>query len=496
MAIDLGSPTTWRWGSGVAYLRFRIVFTLISIHCFAPFNWCQLPHSAMLRHTTKSVVQTGQKAATSCRSIATSSSHTLHHNAEVSSSDTPSSSAVLLLRRKAQARIRSIDAAQQPHYAFQQRPQPPPIPQMNQDTAAPTLLDTFSRKHTYLRLSLTEKCSFRCVYCMPAEGVPLTQDAHLLSTSEVKKIAKAFVEMGVTKVRLTGGEPLLRKDVVEIVRYLRHDLGVKEIGITTNGLILNRMLDPLIEAGLTHLNISIDSLQPERFASLSRMPAKTLGKVLRVIDQSLQCRSQQLQSPSTSSSPLKVKLNVVVMKGMNEDEVCDFVEFTKYRDLDVRFIEYMPFLSNSWSTSSLLPSAQLLANVHERYGPDRVLRSHDASNDTTRHYAVSGHQGRFGFISSMTDHFCGSCNRVRVLADGAMKVCLFGSGKGEVSLRDALRSQPLQEDDEGAHLKHLISAALDRKHFKHAGMKDPKAIWEAAESEGESQGREMSRIGG
>lgn len=443
-------------------------------------------------------------ATTSCNESSSQAAAGVNAGQDVSTNTPPS----LLLRRKAQARIRRVDASSAaagniaaPNYDFLPRAAPPPSTSSTSHAdGPPTLYDTFSRKHTYLRLSLTERCSFRCVYCMPKEGVPLTEDSHLLSTDELKRIAKAFVGMGVSKVRLTGGEPLLRKDAVEIVQYLRHDLGVKEIGLTTNGLVLNRMLEPLIEAGLTHLNISIDSLQPQRFASLSRMPEKTLSKVLRVIDQALQVRARQRAAASggTSPLPLKIKLNVVVMKGMNEDEVSDFVRFTKDKDIDVRFIEYMPFFSNSWSTKSLLPSAELLERVQQDFGTQNVVRSHDLQNDTTRHYSIRGHEGRFGFISSMTDHFCGSCNRVRVLADGAMKVCLFGSGKGEVSLRDAVRSiSPVSgSNDDDDHLKHLISSALNRKHFKHAGMKDPKAIWEAAESKGEQQGREMSRIGG
>lgn len=342
-----------------------------------------------------------------------------------------------------------------------------------------TLTDSHSRHHSYLRISLTEKCSFRCTYCMPAEGVPLTPDDRLLSTQEVKRIARVFVQMGVKKIRLTGGEPTLRKDLVEIVRYLDslRSEGLESIGLTTNGLVLSRMLPDLVAAGLTHVNISIDSLQPDRFASISRMSPKVLQKVLTTIDEAL------LYQPR-----LKVKLNVVVMKGMNDDEVNDFVELTRHRNLDVRFIEYMPFNSNAWSTEALLPAAELLQRVQAVHP---VARHVDEANDTTRHYAVQGFAGRFGFISSMTDHFCASCNRVRVLADGNLKVCLFGNK--EVSLRDALRTG---HDDEA--LGSLISQALDRKHFKHAGMKDPKEIWEAAEGRGAggSLGREMSRIGG
>lgn len=365
---------------------------------------------------------------------------------------------------------------------------------------------------------------------MPADGVPLTPKPHLLTTPEVMRIAKAFVEMGVKKVRLTGGEPLLRKDVAEIVRKLRDDLDVREIGLTTNGLVLERMLPVLVGSGLTHVNISIDSLRHDRFADLSRMPGKTLDKVMSAIRAALSIRKEQIDGGLDPSKALKIKLNVVVMKGRNEDEVANFVDLTKDMDLDVRFIEvsglstsvggvpvpltsssasslqYMPFFSNSWSTSLLIPSSDLLASLSARHSS--IERHIDSANDTTRHYTIPNHRGRFGFISSMTDHFCGSCNRVRVLADGGMKVCLFGDGgKGEVSLRDAIRQSPPAStgeapngEDDDIPLKQLISLALDKKHFKHAGLRNPLEIWQAAEGkkggEETSVGREMSRIGG
>ncbi|PWN24142.1 molybdenum cofactor biosynthesis prote [Microstroma glucosiphilum] len=392
-----------------------------------------------------------------------------------------------------------MDAARPADLEYPAERSSPPAASLDTTTASlasssssPTLLDSFSRKHTYLRLSLTERCSFRCVYCMPPSGVPLTPKPHLLTTPEVMRIAKAFVEMGVKKVRLTGGEPLLRKDVAEIVRKLRDDLDVREIGLTTNGLVLERMLPELVSSGLTHVNISIDSLRHDRFAELSRMPGKTLDKIMSAIRAALSIRKEQTDGGLDPSKALKIKLNVVVMKGRNDDEVADFVDLTKNMDLDVRFIEYMPFFSNSWSTSLLVPSSDLLSSLSARHS--NIERHVDSANDTTRHYTIPNHRGRFGFISSMTDHFCGSCNRVRVLADGGMKVCLFGDGgKGEVSLRDAIRqSPPASADGEDADLplKQLISLALDKKHFKHAGLRNPLEIWQAAE--GRKGGEETS----
>lgn len=325
---------------------------------------------------------------------------------------------------------------------------------------------------------------------MPSTGVPLTPEDRLLTTDEIKRAAKAFVTMGVTKIRLTGGEPTLRTDLLDIVRYLKslRPLGLESIALTTNGLVLHRMLPQLVEAGLTHVNISIDSLRPQRFGAMSRMPDKTLAKVLNGIESAVATKARGIR--------LKVKINVVVMRHSNEDEVVDFVEFARERDLEVRFIEYMPFNSNAWSTKQLVPASELMNTIQNAYGNDEIIKREDSTSDTTRHYAVRGHRGQFGFISSMTDHFCASCNRVRLLADGNLKVCLFGNR--EVSLKKVLGRQNADQDFE---LKSLISEALGRKHYKHAGLKDPKAIWEAAEGEKSStdsrgHGREMSRIGG
>ncbi|CAO1634375.1 unnamed protein product [Parajaminaea phylloscopi] len=421
--------------------------------------------------------------STSCRGLGTASSSQTH-------GDQTTRPPITALRQKVQQRIADIDLAS-PWPAQSARPraahgvEPPLVPQ-------PSLSDSFGRDHTYLRISLTERCSFRCTYCMPASGVPLTPDDRLLSSSEIKRVASLFVGMGVKKIRLTGGEPLLRSDLLDIVRHLHtlRSAGLESIGITTNGLVLGRLVNPLVEAGLTHLNISIDSLRPARFASVTRMHERAFDKVMQSIHKALHIRRQQIEAGM--AKPLKVKLNVVVMKGSNEDEIKDFVDFTKEHDLEVRFIEYMPFNSNSWSTSLLTPTSSLLDALRASYPTGSIRRSFDDSNDTTRHWSVRGYKGRFGFISSMTDHFCSSCNRIRVLADGNLKVCLFGNK--EVSLRDALRAD--HHDDR--LVKSLISQAIDRKHFKHAGLADPKAIWQAAEGQsGDSEaGREMSRIGG
>lgn len=316
---------------------------------------------------------------------------------------------------------------------------------------SPSLVDSFHRRHNYLRISLTERCNLRCFYCMPSEGIELSPNGKILTDEEVVRLASLFVRNGVTKIRLTGGEPTVRKGLVNIVAQLnrlRAD-GLESIGMTTNGIALHRRLPNLIDNGLTHLNISLDTMDPFKFEIMTRR----LGHeaVLRSLDSAL---SSALQS---------VKLNVVVIKGLNDHEVLDFVEMTKDKALSVRFIEFMPFTGNKWDKAKMVPSSELLARIQAKY--PRVAKAPDELNDTARSYIIPGHRGSFGFISSMSDHFCGSCNRLRLTADGQIKVCLFDPK--EISLRDQMRRGASDEE-----LLRTIGRAVQGKQEKHAGMED------------------------
>ncbi|KAI9056994.1 molybdenum cofactor biosynthesis prote [Trametes sanguinea] len=317
---------------------------------------------------------------------------------------------------------------------------------------SPFLVDSFKRQHNYLRISLTERCNLRCFYCMPSEGVELSPPEHILTDDEVIRLATLFVKSGVTKIRLTGGEPTVRKGIVDIVGRLNElrKYGLQSIGMTTNGIALHRKLPTLIENGLTHLNISLDTLDPFKFEIMTRRMGH--DAVLRSLETAL--RSKELRS---------VKLNVVVVKGMNDHEVLDFVEMTKERRLSVRFIEFMPFTGNKWDKHRMVPSADLLTRIRSRY--PAVCKAPDELNDTARSYIIPGHAGSFGFISSMSDHFCGSCNRLRLTADGQIKVCLFDAK--EISLRDQMRAGA---DD--STLLTTIGGAVMGKKEKHAGMED------------------------
>ncbi|XP_013780699.2 molybdenum cofactor biosynthesis protein 1-like isoform X3 [Limulus polyphemus] len=312
---------------------------------------------------------------------------------------------------------------------------------------SPTLMDRFGRNHSYLRISLTERCNLRCQYCMPEDGVKLTPNSGLLTTDEIITLAKLFVQEGVQKIRLTGGEPLIRKDVVDIIGRLEQINGLKTIAMTTNGILLNRKLPELKRAGLDQLNISLDTLVPAKFEFLTRQ--RGWEQVMKGIDHALQL----------GYSPVKV--NCVVMRGFNEDEICDFVRWTEKKDLDIRFIEYMPFGGNEWNSKKMVTYLEMLETIKREWA--NLSRLKDGLNDTSKAYKIPGWKGQVGFITSMSEHFCGSCNRLRITADGNLKVCLFGSS--EVSLRDILRSGISQE-----HLLEVISTAVKRKKPQHAGM--------------------------
>ncbi|XP_040501050.1 molybdenum cofactor biosynthesis protein 1 isoform X2 [Ursus maritimus] len=309
------------------------------------------------------------------------------------------------------------------------------------------LTDSFGRQHSYLRISLTEKCNLRCQYCMPEEGVPLTPKADLLTTEEILTLARLFVKEGVDKIRLTGGEPLIRPDVVDIVAQLHQLEGLRTIGITTNGINLARLLPQLQKAGLSAINISLDTLVPAKFEFIVRR--KGFHKVMEGIYKAIEL----------GYSPVKV--NCVVMRGLNEDELLDFVALTEGLPLDVRFIEYMPFDGNRWNFKKLVSYKEMLDTLRQRWPELEKLPEEESS--TAKTFKIPGFRGQLSFITSMSEHFCGTCNRLRITADGNLKVCLFGNS--EVSLRDHLRAGASEEE-----LLRIVGAAVGRKKRQHAEL--------------------------
>lgn len=349
------------------------------------------------------------------------------------------------------------------------------------------LTDSFNRQHDYLRISVTERCNLRCLYCMPEEGIELSPPSRLLTSPEIVYLSSLFVSQGVTKIRLTGGEPTVRKDIVPLMQdigKLRRD-GLRELCLTTNGISLHRKLDPMVEAGLTGVNLSLDTLDPFQFQIMTRR--KGFDAVMKSIDRILEMNKV--------GAGIKLKINCVVMRGMNDREILPFVELGREMPIEVRFIEYMPFDGNKWNQGKMFSYQEMLAVIREKYPTlEKVV---DHKNDTSKTYRVPGFEGRVGFITSMTHNFCGTCNRLRITSDGNLKVCLFGNA--EVSLRDIIRKenhgQPIDEDvmkdlrlletvqsaariSDGGGLVNerereildIIGMAVKRKKAKHAGM--------------------------
>lgn len=308
------------------------------------------------------------------------------------------------------------------------------------------LVDTFGRVHTYLRISLTERCNLRCTYCMPEAGVELSPKSHILTFEEIERLAKLFVNAGVNKIRLTGGEPLVRKDVELLVERIGRIPGVETLAITTNGLLLPKKLSRLHAAGVNLLNISLDTLDAHKFEQITRR--RGFERVIDAIEDAVRLGYDP------------VKVNCVVMRGINDDELEAFVALTEERPIEVRFIEYMPFQGNGWNDAKFIPYAEILELLEDRF---TLIRCEDGPTDTSKTYQVPGFRGRVGFITSMSDEFCSSCNRLRLTADGALKVCLFGNA--EVSLRDLIRAEA--GDDE---LMEAIENAVRRKKKAHAGL--------------------------
>lgn len=313
--------------------------------------------------------------------------------------------------------------------------------------------DTLGRKITYLRLSVTDLCDLRCIYCMPEHGVPKRAHSEICSLEELCDMAAAAVSLGVRKVRITGGEPLVRRGVVSLCRMLRALPGLEELCLTTNGVRLPELAAPLREAGVDRLNISLDTLRPERYRSITRIGE--LSSVLRGLD------------AAEAAGFSHTKLNCVLMGGVNDDEIEDFVRLTQACPLSVRFIELMPMgACAKWEKARFLPAGAVL---------DRVPELEPAGTDgVSRLYRIPGAAGTVGLIEPMSHAFCAECSRIRITADGKLKPCLHADT--EIALRGL----------HGEALLDAIRQGIARKPERHALMRD-----------GESHaGRCMSEIGG
>ncbi len=270
------------------------------------------------------------------------------------------------------------------------------------------LTDTFGRTINYLRLSVTDRCNMRCVYCMPADGIPLLTHNDILSYEELLLVAKTAVASGIEKIRVTGGEPLVRKGIVPFLTRLAAIPGLRQLVLTTNGLYLDEMAGSLRQAGVQRLNISLDSLQPETFAGITRG-----GDLHRVM--------AGIAAAEQAGFPLKI--NMVVMRGVNDGEILDFAAMTLERPLTVRFIEYMPAIqADNWE-EFIVPGESILDQIGRRFRFTPLER--DGLAGPARTFRIEGAVGTIGVITPVSGHFCGECNRIRVTAAGRARGCLF-----------------------------------------------------------------------
>lgn len=285
------------------------------------------------------------------------------------------------------------------------------------------LLDTFRRPITYLRVSVTDKCNLRCVYCMPEDGLPWLRRAEVLSYEEIAAVVRAAARAGVRSVRLTGGEPLVRRDLHRLVAAIAAIDGIEDIALSTNGLLLEAQAQSLASAGLRRVNLSLDTLRADRFEEIARR--RGLDAVLRGLDAAI------------AAGMTPVKLNCVVMRGKNDDELADFAGLTREKPLYVRFIEVMPVRENlGLQKDAYLPSSEVL----ERLRAIGDLRPVDgpSGNGPARYFAFRNAPGAVGVISPLSHDYCDTCNRVRLTADGRLRLCLFGDYA--LDLRTPLRA--------------------------------------------------------
>lgn len=333
------------------------------------------------------------------------------------------------------------------------------------NTPSSPLTDSFGRKHNYLRISLTERCNLRCSYCMPVDGVKLSPAEHLMNADEIFSIAQSFVKFGVTKIRLTGGEPLIRKDFPKILQTLS-TLGV-ELSITSNAVSIDRHIELLKKTGVKAVNISLDTLSAERFHDITfrNYFDKVYQNILKLIDEGF-----------------KVKINAVLMRGVNDDEILDFIAFTKNHAVGFRFIEFMPFDGNQWKREKTVSYQEIMEQIKTAYSKDEIIRLQDAPNDTAKNYTIKGHRGTFAIISTVTNPFCDQCNRIRLTANGQLKNCLFSQKEND--LLTALRNQ---EDIEPIIRKNISSKFAVRSGMEGPEFEDPKK---------HQQNRSMITIGG
>jgi len=326
------------------------------------------------------------------------------------------------------------------------------------------LTDKFGRKISYLRLAVTDRCNLRCQYCMPAHGIDIVDRKELLSYKEMYRITRVLSELGVNKVRLTGGEPFVRKDFVNFLESLSFNEKLEEINITTNGALIANHIDKLEALNINAINLSIDSLQKEKFAKITR----------RDVFENVYDTFEKLEK-----SNLQLKLNVVVQSGFNTDEIIDFVELSKNKDIAVRFIEEMPFNGKGQrNMEEVWNFTKIINHIQQNYPEIITLPAKQSS--TSKNFKIPNYKGTFGIIPSFTRTICNDCNRIRITATGMFKNCLFDNGVFNV--RDFIRNGASDDD-----LKELFISTVHKK---------PENGFIAEAARGKDVSESMSTIGG
>lgn len=320
--------------------------------------------------------------------------------------------------------------------------------------------DYFNRNIDYLRISVIDRCNLRCIYCMPEKGITSLLPHHeILSYEEILKIVEIGVDLGITKIRITGGEPLLRKGIVSFIERLARIEGIRDIGMTTNGVLLKKFAKDLYNAGLKRVNVSLDSLDENKFRAITRV-----GLIDEVFESIDEAKNAGLQP---------VKINVVVMKGINDDEIEKFALWSKKVEYQIRFIEFMPVGQNAWKKELFISKDEIKERIENKIG--KLIPVQMKKSGPAEYFMLEGAKGFLGFISPMTTHICVRCNRLRLTADGKLRPCLFSDK--EVDIKKILRS--------GASTEEIRQTIIKTIHLKPQGM-----------SENTKPLRPMSTIGG
>jgi cyclic pyranopterin phosphate synthase len=327
------------------------------------------------------------------------------------------------------------------------------------------LVDAWGREIKSVRISVTDKCNFRCTYCMPAEGLEWLGRDEILSFEEIARLVGVLARLGVDEVRLTGGEPLIRRELPTLVGMLSAIEGVRDLSLTTNGVLLDRFAGPLVEAGLQRLNVSLDSLNHVRFAEITRRDA--LDAVLRGLEEAE--RYPELRP---------IKVNCVAVKGFTETEVPALAELARRKPYVVRFIEFMPLdADEAWREDDVLTGAEIRTIIESEHGP--LVELPAKASSTARRFRFADGAGELGFVNPVSEPFCSSCDRIRLTADGQLRTCLF-------SRREWDLKQPLRAGASDAELTQLLRFAVQHKELKHR-INDPGFV---------RASRSMSQIGG